>query len=397
MRLASLSVAFSLCLLCGGVAWGQTAAATARIDTTSLRLTMPDPYQVIAVLEPIRRVTIVASSDGVLRTVEARLGSPVRESQELAQFDRGEASAKLQVAQAEVKEKQALIKANPGSEVFPAQLEAAQARAALAQIELDRCTIRAPFPGRILNLSVCAGQFVLKGSPILELADTTSLRVVLPVDRRGVSIGSTLTVAVEEQEVPCKVQALLPLPESFTVLRELATPFAAASVVVPNPKGELEPGLRARPSGVPTTAITAVPRRAIRPDEIRGAAGSMVQVIRNEYVTNVPVQVLGSLGNDRIQISGLLRETDALIIGSSVPLMPGTLVRFAETPGVRSVEGTSPDPSRSGLEAGITPPGGRMPAASGRTGAGARRTSPASGPSYPPAQTQSGGGNATPF
>ena len=92
-----------------------------------------------------------------------------------------------------------------------------------------------------------------------------------------------------------------------------------------------------------------------------------------------------------------LRWTDALIIGSSVPLMPGTLVRFAETPGVRSVEGTSPDPSRSGLEAGITPPGGRMPAASGRTGAGARRTSPASGSSYPPAQTQSGGGNATPF
>ena len=213
-----------------------------------------------------------------------------------------------------------------------------------------------PFPGRILNLFVCAGQFVLKGSPILELADTTSLRVVLPVDRRGVSVGSTLTVAVEEQEVPCKVQALLPLPESFFVLRELATPFAAASVVVPNPKGELEPGLRARPSGVPTTAIAAVPRRAIRPDEIRGAAGSMVQVIRNEYVTNVPVHVLGSLGNDRIQISGLLRETDALIIGSSVPLMPGTLVRFADNPGVRGVEGTSPDPSRSGIEAGITHP-----------------------------------------
>ncbi len=269
MRLASLSGVFSLCLLCGGVAWGQTGATTARIDTTSLRLTMPDPYQVVAVLEPIRRLTIVASSDGLIRTIDARLGGPVRESQELAQFDRAEANAKLLVAQAEVKEKQALIKANPGSEVFPAQLEAAQARAALAQLQLDRCTIRAPFPGRILSVFVCAGQFVLKGTPIVELADTTSLRVVLPVDRRGVSIGSTLTVRVEEQEVPCKVQALLPLPESFAVLRELATPFAAASVVVPNPKGELEPGLRARPTGVPTTAIAAVPRRAIRHDEIR--------------------------------------------------------------------------------------------------------------------------------
>ena len=372
MRLASLSIAFSLCLSLWGVAWGQTAAAAARIDTTSLRLTMPDPYQVVAVLEPMRRLTIIASADGVLRTVEARLGGPVRESQELAQFDRDEANARLLVAQAEVKEKQAPSKASARTAwaSCQAQLEAAQARATLAQLELDRCTIRAPFPGRILDVSVCAGQFVLKGTPILELADTTSLRVVLPVDRRGVSVGSTLTVAVEEQEVPCKVQALLPLPESFAVLRELATPFAAASVVVPNPKGELEPGLRARPSGVPTTADHRRPRRAIRPDEIRGAAGSMVQVIRNEYVTNVPVHVLGGLGPDRIQVSGLLRETDALIIGSSVPLVPGTLVRFAETPEHAASRAPRRIPSRGGLEAGITPPGGRMPATSGRTGAG---------------------------
>ncbi len=400
MRLASMSVAFSVCLVSGGIVCGQTAPASARIDTTSLRLTMPDPYQVLAVLEPIRRLTIIAPADGVIRTVDARLGSPVRESQELAQFDRSEANAKLQVAQAEVKEKQASLKGVGGNGVaiIEAQLEAAQARATLAQLELDRCTVRAPFPGRILSVSVCGGQFVVKGTPLLELADTTSLRVVLPVDRRGVSVGSNLTVAVEDQEVACKVQALLPLPESFAVLRELATPFSAASVLIPNPKGQLEPGLRARPTGVPTTAITAVPRRAVRPDEIRGAAGSMVQVIRNEYVTNVPIQVLGGLGNDRIQISGLLRETDVLIIGSSVPLAPGTLVRFAETPGGRGIEGTSPDPSRGGIEAGITAPGGRYaPAPSGRAGAATRRSSPASSSSYPPTQTQPAGATTTPF
>ena len=30
----------------------------------------------------------------------------------------------------------------------------------------------------------------------------------------------------------------------------------------------------------------------------------MVQVIRNEYVTNVPVHVLGDTGPERVQISG---------------------------------------------------------------------------------------------
>jgi hypothetical protein len=397
MRLAELSFASGLCLLCGTMAWGQTAATTARVETLPLRLTMPDPYQVMSVLEPMRRLTIIAPADGVIRTLDARLGGSIRESQEVAQFDRSEANARLQVAIAEVKEKQALVK-SMGTDVAQAQLEGAQARATLAQLELDRCTIRAPFSGRILDIPVCAGQFVLKGSPILELADTTSLRAVLPVDRRGVAVGSTLTVAVEEQEVSCKVQAMLPLPESFSVLRELATPFSAAAVVFTNSRGELEPGLRARPAGVPTTPIANVPKRAVRSDDVRGARASMIQVIRNEYVTNVPVHVLGGLGPDRIQVSGLLRDSDALIVGSSVPLMPGTLVRFAEGTGGRGVEGTSPNPSHGGAEAGITYPGagGNAPIPT-RSATGSRRIGAAPRSTNPPAQTQSGGGTTTPF
>ena len=397
MRVAGLSFAFGFCLFCGTMTYGQTPPPTARIETVPLRLTMPDPYQVWAVLEPTRRLTVIAPADGVIRTLDARLGGSVRESQELAQLDRSEANARLQVATAEVKEKQALVKAM-GTDVVQAQLEAAQARATLAQIELDRCTIRAAFSGRVLDVHVCAGQFVLKGSPILELADTSSLRAVLPVDRRGVTTGATLTVAVEEQEVSCKVQAMLPLPESFGILRELATPFSAAAVVFTNSRGELEPGLRARPAGVPTTPIANVPKRAVRSDDVRGANASMIQVIRNEYVTNVSVHVLGGLGPDRIQVSGLLRDSDALIVGSSVPLMPGTLVRFAEGTGARGVEGTSPDPSHGGAEAGITYPGaGRNAPIPTRPASGTRRAGAASRPTNPPAQTQSGGGNATPF
>ncbi len=397
MRLAGLSFASGLCLLCGTMAWGQTGAATARVETVPLRLTLPDPYQVMSVLEPMRRLTIIAPADGVIRTLDARLGGSIRESQELAQFDRSEANARLQVATAEVKEKQALVKST-ATEVAQAQLEAAQARAILAQLELDRCTIRAPFSGRVLDIQVCAGQFVLKGSPILDLADTTSLRTVLPVDRRGVTVGSALTIAVEDQDVSCKVQAMLPLPESFAVLRELATPFSAASVVFTNSRGELEPGLRARAAGVPTTPIANVPKRAVRSDDVRGARASMVQVIRNEYVTNVPVHVLGGLGPDRIQISGLLRDTDALIVGSSVPLMPGTLVRFAEGAGGRGLEGTSPDPSHGGADAGITYPGaGRNVPVPTRSSTGSRRIGAAPRSTNSPAQTQTGGGTTTPF
>src|SRR5439155_23252004 len=107
MRLAGWSRAFSLCVFWGGVAWGQTLPTTARVETLPLRLTMPDPYQVTVVLEPVRRLMVVAPADGVIRSLDARLGATVRESQELAQLDRTEATAKLRMATAEVREKQA--------------------------------------------------------------------------------------------------------------------------------------------------------------------------------------------------------------------------------------------------------------------------------------------------
>jgi multidrug efflux pump subunit AcrA (membrane-fusion protein) len=401
MRIESLMRALILGILGSGAAWGQAAPNSARIETIPLELTMPDRFQVWAVLEPIRKVTVVAQADGVIRSLEARPGGIVRESQELAQLDRAEASAKLKMALAEVKEKQALLKSNTASEIYQAQLEAAQARAEVAQLELDRCTLRAPFAGMVLKAPISIGQYVLKGTVIAELADVSSFKAVMPVNRRLVTPGSALPVQVEDEEVSGKVQAVLPLSDEYAPLRELATPFACASILFPNPRGELAPGLRARPGGVPMAPIATVPKRALRRDEVRGPSSTMVQVIRNEYVVNIPVQLLGGMGTERVQIAGLLRDTDALIVGASVALAPGTLVRFSNDSTNHGIEGIAPNPSIGGTEAGISPPGTGNSSPRGTRGSSTtpgrlpRRTGGASLPSSPPDHSTSG--NQTPF
>jgi multidrug efflux pump subunit AcrA (membrane-fusion protein) len=324
----------------------------------------------------------------------------VRDSQELAQLDRAEASARLKIAQAEVKEKQALLKSNKTYEaVYQAQLEAAQGRAELAQLALDQCTLHAPFAAMVLAAPMTSGQYVLKGTHLVELADITSLKAILPVDRRAVSAGSPLPIQVEEQEVLGKVLAVLPLSEDYAALRELATPFAGASVVFANPKGDLGPGLRARPAGVPMAPIATVPRRALKSDEVRGPSHTMVQVIRNEYVINIPVHVLGGMGPERAQVSGLLRDTDALVVASSVPLAPGTLVRFRNDQPGRGVEATAPNPAIGGAEAGITPPaaGALLPGPSSFPANPTRSTGRTanSGRATPPPRSSSG--DSTPF
>ncbi len=382
----------------------QALPTTASIETAPLDLTMPERYQVTAVLEPIRRVTLVAPADGIVRSLGARLGTTVRPSQEIAQLDRGEALARVKLAHANLKEKQALQKTAQTSEAreaFGAQIEAAQARIELAQMELDRLTLQAPFAGRIVAVPVSSGQYVLKGTVIAELADVSSMKALVPVDRGAATEGADIKIFVEEQEQAGRVQSILPLPESHASLRELAAPFAAAWITVPNPKAALAAGLRVRSATLPITPIAAVPKDAVKPaDSGAGSHGHVVQVIRNEYVTNVPVDVLGRLGAERVQITGGLRGTDALIVSSSVALLPGTLVRFSQAP-AREAEGTTPSPNRQGSAAGITPPAhGSTAPTSGTPGAARSRpggSAPARSTRRSQTPTAGQGQGSTPF
>jgi multidrug efflux pump subunit AcrA (membrane-fusion protein) len=334
----------------------------------------------------------------MLRSLDARPGATVRESQEIAQLDRAGATARVKIALALVKEKQALLKrSGSGDGVDQAQLEAAEARAELAQLELDHLTLRAPFAGRVLTVPVSSGQFVLKGTVLAEIADVTSLKALVPVDRRGVKAGTDATVFVEEQEQTAKVQSVVPLLEAFSHLRELAAPYASAWILVPNPNAELEPGLRVRSATLPNTPIATVPKGSLKKaDSSPGSQGTMVQVIRSEYVTNVPVEILGKIGPERIQVTGAFRPNDALIVSSSVPLLAGTLIRFASAPS-SGIEGTTPNPARQGIEAGITPPG-RAPGTANAP-AGTSRTRAPTRPSSRPATRPAGSGSesSTPF
>jgi hypothetical protein len=193
---------------------------------------MPDPYQVTVVLEPVRRLVVVAPTDGVIRSLEARLGGMVRGSQELAQLDRGESIAKLKVCHGRSQREAGRGQVQYSHQPIDRGYYSGNWRRPRREAELARSRSIAHRPGTVrgagTDVPVTTGQYG-QGSPIAELADITSLRAVLPVDRRSVSAGSALTVTVEEQDV-AKVQAILPLPESLAMLRELATPFAAAVV-----------------------------------------------------------------------------------------------------------------------------------------------------------------------
>jgi multidrug efflux pump subunit AcrA (membrane-fusion protein) len=367
----------------------------AKVERAPLVLTPPDRYQVPNLLEPLRKVVVVAPADGVLRSLAVPVGATVKEGQEIGRLETAPAMAHLKIAMANVKEVEVVAaQAKGGTEdskaIAEAHVDAARARAELAQMEVDACTLRAPFAGKIMAVQVTAGQYLAKGTAILELADVSSVRVLLPVDRTAVTLNGTVNFTIEGNGVNGKVQALLPLPERDATLRELASPLAAAWVVVANPSGAYEPGQRAHSPFLPNAPIAGVPSYST----LKNDAGSpIVQVIRGERVTDVPIRVIGALGPDRLQVSGPFRTSDVLIQSTSLPLRAGTFIRFSDATPARTVEGVPPPAEHVG-EAAEVAPTGIAPIGSGRTaGRPANRpAAPATSPATKPAT-----GGVTPF
>ena len=290
-----------VCLIVAGLGWAQALPTSATIESVPLELTMPERYHVTSVLEPVRRVELVAPADGVVRSLDVRPGATVRDTQELAQLDRAEAMARLKMAQADVKEKQAVAQAASGGAYRrsrQAQLEAAEARAELAQHELDRLTLRAPVRGADrLRAPVSAGQFVLKGTVIAELADVTEPEGPRAGRspggqgrhrRDGLRRGAGADREGPERLAPARV--VRPASRAGRALR-LGLDSCAES-----PRRA-----RAGPEGPQRDLAQHADRRRsprAAAEEGRGSRlqGSLVQVIRSEYVTNVPVEVLGQVG-----------------------------------------------------------------------------------------------------
>jgi len=63
-------------------------------------------------------------------------------------------------------------------------LSAARARLELTTINLERCSIIAPFNGRIKMAAVESGQYVAPGQPVVILADDSILEIRVPLDSR---------------------------------------------------------------------------------------------------------------------------------------------------------------------------------------------------------------------
>jgi len=183
----------------GGARWGQEAApwrlvALAAVLALLVAGLWPAQFVVVAParLEGVIQRVLAAPADGYIASVEARPGDAVKAEQLLVTLQDRDSSLQrdrwaAESSQADRQYRDALTKDDAAQIVITrSKLEQAQAQLALAEHELERTRLRAPFDGVVIqgDLAQSIGAPVKRGQTLLTVAPGRALKVVIEVDEQ---------------------------------------------------------------------------------------------------------------------------------------------------------------------------------------------------------------------
>jgi multidrug efflux system membrane fusion protein len=135
-------------------------------------------YGAAAATASVERARAAAEqATDTLKRMEPLLGQGYVSAEQIDQARTAKRSAESQLNTAELDAQRAVAGVS-GVDALVARREVAKAEIALATLNLEFATVRAPFDGRVINLKTTVGQFAAAGHPIFTLADTDHWYVV---------------------------------------------------------------------------------------------------------------------------------------------------------------------------------------------------------------------------
>lgn len=325
------------------------------IERAALELNSPERYRIPLELSAVRDVWISAPSEGIVHRVVAELGTSVNAQGEVLRLDSQErqllqrqAEAALEAARLEAEAAQ-----GPEKEAALARVKVAQRGLELAEFRVSQTILRSPLNGLVTEILVTEGEYVRSGQRVARVIDPALLFVHLPIERSAAETGGRFRVTVEDQRVEGTVEAILPAEKRFLPLRDLFLSVATARVVLDNSSGRLQPGQAVHSEMIPRHPVTEVPTAALR--NVNGDDHERkVQVLREGFVRDLPVQVLGQIGEIHVFVSGRFTPRDELIVSSSIDLGDGTWLKpMLEVP----ERSSTPAPDRGRPSPSPSPPG----------------------------------------
>ena len=202
-------------------------------------------------------------------------------------------------------------------------LQAARARVALARKAFTDTVVRAPFNGVVAQRLVSVGDYVTKGMKIAVVVRANPLRVQLTVPEQfisAISVGQPVGFVVDAypgRQFEGRVKYIAPAVQADQ--RALTV-----EAVVPNPKGDLKPGLfaTARIEQHARTPGVLVPAAAVQ----TSGGTSRVFVVSGDHVEERVVSIGQTVG-DATEITNGLKAGERVATTNVAQLVDGSRVR----------------------------------------------------------------------
>jgi len=205
-------------------------------------------------------------------------------------------------------------------ETAKADVARAAAALALAQTDLERTSIKAPFPGRIVSQSIQPGEYAQVGSAIARLVDTTNLEISARVPAalvQPLAAGTQLQITGMGKTVNAPLRALVPVGDVVSRTMELRVSLSSADFLVGSPVKVL------LPSAEPKTVV-AIPRDAV----ILRTNAKYIFVVDEESIAHRRDVQLGYAEGDMIEVIGDVPPDATVIIRGGERLRDGKRVSW---------------------------------------------------------------------
>ncbi|HEY3169535.1 MAG TPA: efflux RND transporter periplasmic adaptor subunit, partial [Thermoanaerobaculia bacterium] len=309
----------------------------------------------LGTVEAAERVKVTAEIDQIARELPFDEGRVVRKGQVLAVLN--DAELRAEVGRAQALRNQARVSSARFEQLSKeriaspqdldnsrAALEVAEANLRLAQARLAKTRIVAPFGGVVGSRLVSPGVYLRAGDAITELARIDTVKVAFAVPerhladlRRGAQVKVT-AVAFPGREFTGMVNVVDPILDP-------GTRSARLIALIPNPAGDLRPGM----SADVTAVLAERPQAVTVPDEAIFAEGdrNFLFVVKPDSTVARRAVKLGARQPGRVEIREGLAGGEKVVRAGHQKLFDGAKVNPVEsaaaTPaGPPAASGTKP-------------------------------------------------------
>ena len=214
-----------------------------------------------------------------------------------------------------------------------AEVESLEARVRRLEAEIEhnqdsitKKTIRAPFSGFVTKEHTQVGEWVEKGGPIVNMADLSSIEVVIDVPERYIPrlvLGGSTQVQVDAlnpEKFTGKIAAIIAVGDS-------ASRSFPVKVSVDNPNNRIKGGMLCRVSLAigKSSSVLAVPKDAV----VNMGQQHLVFVVREGVAQPLAVQ-LGDTSDSMIEVRGPIKAGMQVVTRGNERLRPGQPVKIIE-------------------------------------------------------------------